>query len=428
MGQKIINLSKRVSSSVSSSVNDPKKRKKWQMIAGISVIIVFASLSVFFHSNYKTAQALQNSGYGYGYGQSIYDYGYGYSTHVPSAVSNLACTASTSTSITCQFSAVTTSLDSLSLDNHDVYEIYYSTSDSTPDTGDSAGGTESTQGSSGTTVSIKTSSLSTATTYYFAVYTKDDAVNYSAISNVVTIATSGTTNDSPGVAPGAGPSGDDADADADDDADADADDDADADADDDAVLPTEALTLEQLDAEAAVATPVLPEADRDTAAEASALTEMTELLDGQPSTDAEWNMVYYISYGSTPSSQTYSSRDRRDVMYDFVQIFGTAPVNNAEWADVNLIINGHKPDKRVIAREVVGIDHFKKVYLRDPDWSNEHDTWAVLYMSYAIRYRPRDLAKERVGIDTFRRIYGYTPANATDWSVVRAIAYSGAAR
>jgi len=385
---------------------NPRHKKKWQGITGILVILCFVLSSVFVTN---TILASKNAGYGYGYSSGSYGYGYQRSSALPSAISNLSCYATSGTVITCQFTAVTTATDSTSLDNFSSYKLYYSTSSSSANrTSGTAGGTSTTQGSASSTVTISTSSLTAATTYYFVSYTMDDNSNYSAISNVVTVATAGVNPDTgdPGTGPISSPVDE-----GEDEADVPADD------DDEAEVPAEEG-------------PVVPEQpdEVDTAAEQSATAEVTELMDGAPATDAEWEMVYYIAYGSTASSQTYSSRARRDIMYDYVQIFGTAPIGDAGWQDVDLMINGHRPHKRTLERERAGIEHFQKVYKRNPDWSNEHDTWAVVYMSYAVRYRPRSLDKERVAITTFRHIYGYTPSDATDWSVVRAIGYSGASR
>lgn len=382
-----------------------RKLAKFLSIAAILLLVAVITPTVLF----QYAFGLQNPSYGYGYYGNAYGYGYGYSSQVPSAVATLNCFAASGTVIGCQFTAVTTCTDSTDLDNFSTYEIYYSTTDATPDTGDTAGGTGTTQGSG--TVSISTSGLTAATSYYVAVYTVDDQLNYSAISNVATVTTAGDSSSPTSSAPGPSSTyspGDDGDGDAGDAIDG-------------------PLTSDQLAAESGNVVPSLP-ADRDMAAEQSALSEVIALTGALPTSEADWQVVQYIAYGATASSQTYSSRERRDIMYDYYQMFGSFPASTSDWEDVNLMINGHRPLQRAIDREVMAIDHFRKVYLRDPDWSNEHDTWAVVYMAYAVRYRPRDLAKERIAITTFRGIYGYTPEDATDWSVVRAIAYSGAAR
>ena len=57
-----------------------------------------------------------------------------------------------------------------------------------------------------------------------------------------------------------------------------------------------------------------------------------------------------------------------------------------------------------------------------------NDSAALAIMAYGLRSAKRNLSSEAAAVETFRVIYGQTPATATDWDAVRAVAYSGAKR
>jgi hypothetical protein len=138
------------------------------------------------------AYSLKNSGYGYGYGYSGYGYGYGYADAVPSAVTSLTCSAASTTSISCSWTAPSTTINGTSLDNLTGYRYTYSTSsNSTCNTG----------GSTTTSTSATISNLSVGTTYYVAVCAYDDMTNYSAAAT--TSATTAGNSSGTGGGPGA---------------------------------------------------------------------------------------------------------------------------------------------------------------------------------------------------------------------------------
>ena len=60
--------------------------------------------------------------------------------------------------------------------------------------------------------------------------------------------------------------------------------------------------------------------------------------------------------------------------------------------------------------------------------SNTHDANAVTIMTYGLIPAKRNIASEKVAINAFRHYFGYAPSSALAWNIVRAIAYSGAAR
>jgi len=135
----------------------------------------------------------------------------------------------------------------------------------------------------------------------------------------------------------------------------------------------------------------------------------------------------FIVYG-TPTTEILGAGERAGVLNSYKSAFGKLPTTESEWRDAIKIANGRWPNERSEAAETKAKQEFKKVYLRDPDMDNPNDNAAVTVIAYGLRPDNRNLDSERAGILTFKHIYGHNPVSATDWDVVRAIAYSGAVR
>jgi len=52
----------------------------------------------------------------------------------------------------------------------------------------------------------------------------------------------------------------------------------------------------------------------------------------------------------------------------------------------------------------------------------------MMTMAYGLRPQPRNINSENEAIGFFKLIFDKDPTSASDWDVVRAIAYSGATR
>ena len=135
----------------------------------------------------------------------------------------------------------------------------------------------------------------------------------------------------------------------------------------------------------------------------------------------------FIVYG-TPTTEILGAGERAGVLNSYKSAFGKLPTTESEWQDAIKIANGRWPNERSEAAETKAKQEFKKVYLREPDMDNPNDNAAVTVIAYGLRPDNRNLDSERAGILTFKHIYGHNPVSATDWDVVRAIAYSGAVR
>jgi len=135
----------------------------------------------------------------------------------------------------------------------------------------------------------------------------------------------------------------------------------------------------------------------------------------------------FIVYG-TKSSQNLGKGERAGVVNSYKSAFGKLPITEAEWKDCIAIGNGRWPNEKNIAAENKSLIEFKKIYKREPNRNNAHDDAAVTVISYGLRPTNRNLNSEKAAIKSFKAIYKYAPLSATDWDIVRAIAYSGATR
>jgi len=161
--------------------------------------------------------------------------------------------------------------------------------------------------------------------------------------------------------------------------------------------------------------------------ESEGLAEYINLTGSVPATDAGWQNVHFIAYGTAASSKM-SVRDRKGVIGDYNEIYGRVPSSDQDWQDIALILTSHKPHQRKIETEKQALVDFVKVYKRLPDFSVAADEWAVYYIGYNIRNVVRNLDSERAAIGTFRSVYGYVPSTSHHWSIMRAIGYTGAKR
>ncbi|MCK5320609.1 Ig-like domain-containing protein [Candidatus Parcubacteria bacterium] len=141
----------------------------------------------------------------------------------------------------------------------------------------------------------------------------------------------------------------------------------------------------------------------------------------------QYALTNFIAYGS-PDTEKLGAGERAGVINSFRATFKKVPETSNDWSDVIKIANGRWPSAANTEAEAVATDAFVKVYLRFPDRNDSHDDAAVVVVAYGLRPANRNTDSEKAAIKTFKSIYGYNPAGATDWDIVRAIAYSGAIR
>lgn len=139
------------------------------------------------------------------------------------------------------------------------------------------------------------------------------------------------------------------------------------------------------------------------------------------------SLVNFIAYG-TDSTLGLGAGERAGVINSFRAAFGRLPSTDLDWQDIIKIANGRWPSQRSEEAENRATESFEEIYLRETDRSNPNDDATVTIIAYGLRPADRNMDSEKDAINSFRAIYNYSPTSATDWDIVRAIAYSGATR
>jgi len=141
----------------------------------------------------------------------------------------------------------------------------------------------------------------------------------------------------------------------------------------------------------------------------------------------QYALTNYIAYGS-PDTLKLGSGERAGVLNSFRSAFNKLPFDDNDWSDIIKIANGRWPAQRSAAAEENAELAFEKIYLKIADRSDPNDDAAVTVIAYGLRPAARNIDSEAAAIRIFKAIFNYNPSSATDWDIVRAIAYSGAVR
>jgi hypothetical protein len=139
------------------------------------------------------------------------------------------------------------------------------------------------------------------------------------------------------------------------------------------------------------------------------------------------SIVNFIVYG-TKNSLKLGEGERAGVVSSFKSAFGKMPTTESDWIDVLAIANGRWPNQVSKSAEDKAKVEFKKIYKRANKITNNNDNAAITIMAYGLRNVIRNTKSENVSIKAFKSIYKKGPISASDWDIVRAIAYSGAKR
>ena len=141
------------------------------------------------------------------------------------------------------------------------------------------------------------------------------------------------------------------------------------------------------------------------------------------------NAISYFIHTGTQTTILLGSGERAGVLNSYLSVFDKLPKNIKEWQDIIKIANGRWPEERSIASEDQAANlFFSAIYERKPDMANPNDNAAITVIAYGLRPSDRNLESEKKAIEIFRSIFDRSPVEATDWDLVRAIAYSGATR
>jgi hypothetical protein len=141
------------------------------------------------------------------------------------------------------------------------------------------------------------------------------------------------------------------------------------------------------------------------------------------------NAISFFIHEGTQTTILLGTGERAGVLNSYLSVFNKLPNDILEWQDIIKIANGRWPDERnVSSEEQAANTYFSAIYARKPDMNDANDNAAVTVIAYGLRPAARNLESEKNAINIFRSIFDRSPANATDWDLVRAIAYSGATR
>jgi hypothetical protein len=145
------------------------------------------------------------------------------------------------------------------------------------------------------------------------------------------------------------------------------------------------------------------------------------------SNDVLKSIAYFIQEG-TRTTRRLGAGERAGVLNSYYSAFGVMPESVIDWQDVIKIANGRWPGKTNEEARTKATSKFAKVYRRSMKENNQNDDSAITIISYGLRPANRNMESEKSAIKTFKDVYGKNPESATDWDLVRAIAYSGCKR
>lgn len=138
-------------------------------------------------------------------------------------------------------------------------------------------------------------------------------------------------------------------------------------------------------------------------------------------------IMAFIQNG-TDTTKRLGAGERAGVVNSYAAAFGEFPKSEADWKNVIKIANGRWPAGTSAKKEAQANSDFKKIYLRAANRKNVHDDAAIMLASYGLRPAQRNLSAEKSAMKIFKAIYSHNAEKASEWDIVRAIAYSGAVR
>jgi len=146
-------------------------------------------------------------------------------------------------------------------------------------------------------------------------------------------------------------------------------------------------------------------------------------------TEKDKNAISYFIASGTPTTILLGAGERTGVLNSYLSVFNKLPRDLVEWQDIIKIANGRWPNERNLeSEEKASNTYFNAIYQRKPDMDNPNDNAAVTVIAYGLRPANRNMENEKKAILIYRSIFNKDPREASDWDLVRAIAYSGAIR
>ncbi len=146
-------------------------------------------------------------------------------------------------------------------------------------------------------------------------------------------------------------------------------------------------------------------------------------------TEADKKRIAHFIQNGTASTQILGAGERAGTIASFITAFGYFPSSESDWTDVIKIANGRWTGQRNQEAEKSAENIFRKIYLRAPKRATiKYDDNAIMVIAYGLRPSKRNVGSEVAAIKSFKNIFKHVPSGASDWNVVRTIAYSGAKR
>lgn len=145
---------------------------------------------------------------------------------------------------------------------------------------------------------------------------------------------------------------------------------------------------------------------------------------------AQERLRRFILDGTNEDTKLLGEGERTAVVFSYKEAYDKLPETDEEFLDLVKIASGRWPSALSKNAETKAREQFKNIFHREADDNNSNDRAAIVIMAYGLRQKNknRNVAKERNGINIFKDIYGYNPNVTTDWNIVQAISYSGAAK
>ena len=146
-------------------------------------------------------------------------------------------------------------------------------------------------------------------------------------------------------------------------------------------------------------------------------------------TEKDKNAISYFIASGTKTTILLGAGERTGVLNSYLSVFNKLPRDVLEWQDIIKIANGRWPNERSLESEKKASNvYFSTIYQRKPNMNNPNDNAAVTVIAYGLRPANRNMESEKKAILIYRSIFNKDPKEASDWDLVRAIAYSGAVR
>jgi len=135
-------------------------------------------------------------------------------------------------------------------------------------------------------------------------------------------------------------------------------------------------------------------------------------------------MLTNFIYSGVTGAKNIGPGERAGLLSSYKNVFGKLPLTKLEWNDIFMMATGGMPAERNLKAETLGKQIFTKIYKHNYNNKIKKHEQALNHISYGIMVVHRDISAEKKAINSFGKIFKHNPVSATDWNIIRAIAYS----